>query len=132
MAPGVFCVWSRTDPDADNNTRNSDDEEDEVLFTDEIASLQGVSRGFRLERGEQQSVEPPFTHEVPFLTMYELPDVAYCQEREFKESEEKYTFKEKDSFKPRVYKEIERIDAEGFEGGESSRIITTLITTVFI
>jgi hypothetical protein len=114
MAPGVVCVWSRTDPDA--GTQNSDNE-DEWTFTDPIASLQGVSRGVRLEAAEQQSVEPPYTHDIPFLTMYELPDVTYHQGKEFKESEEQCSFKEKDGFKSRVYVEVECIEAEGFKGG---------------
>ncbi|KAF2684902.1 hypothetical protein K458DRAFT_388600 [Lentithecium fluviatile CBS 122367] len=124
MAPGVFCVWSRADPDADRPP--NPDDGDECLFTDRIASLQGVSRGVRLEVSDQQSVEPPFTHDVPFLSMYELPDVAYCQEKEFKDSEEQCAFKECDGFAPRVYEEIERIEAEEFKGviGELLAVVT--------
>jgi len=123
MAPGVFCVWSRADPEGD--TGNSDAEDNGELFTDHIAELQGVARGVRLERGEAQSIEEPFTHLVPFLTLYELPDVSYCDEKVFKEAESQCSFKETDAFRPRVYEEIECIEAEGFKGGETYICIPT-------
>lgn len=117
MGPGVFCVWSRADPDADTA---SPDQEDEGLFTDEITSLQGVSRGIRFARGEAQPTQAPFTHEVPFLTMYELPDVAFSEEVAFKEAAAQCSFQENDHFRPRVYEQIECIEAEEFKGGKGS------------
>jgi hypothetical protein len=117
MAPGVCCVWSRADPDSEPASSDGGDESE--LFTDCIAELAGVSRGVRLERSEDQSVEEPYTHHVPFLTLYELPDVAYCDEKEFREAEAQCAFKETDGFRPRVYEEIECIEAEGYKGGET-------------
>jgi hypothetical protein len=127
MAPGVFCVWSRADPDSDNGI--SDAEDDGELFTDRISELPGVASGVRLERAEAQSVEEPFTHDVPFLTIYEMPDVSYCDEKAFKETEAQYLCKETDSFRPRIYEEIERIEAESFKGGETHVPLTAKVST---
>lgn len=123
MAPGVFCIWSRADPDADSA---SSEQDDEGLFSDQITSLQGVSRGVRFARSEAQSVEAPFTHEVPFLTMYELADAALAQEDAFKDAVAQCPFKEQDSFRPRIYEQIECIEAEEFKGvvGELVSVVT--------
>lgn len=129
MAPGVFCVWSRADPEGDTAAGSVDSDaenEAEELFTDDIAKLSGVSRGVRFARGETQSVEEPYTHQVPYLSMYELPDAAYAEDRAFQQAAAQCAFKETDTFKPRVYEEIERQEAEDFEGviGELVTIVT--------
>jgi hypothetical protein len=121
MAPGVFCVWSRADPEGDTAGSNSDSDagNEAELFTDGITKLKGVSRGVRFARGDTQSVEAPYTHEVPYVSMYELPDASYTEDDDFKEAVAQCAFKETDSFKPRLYEEIERQEAEDFEGGET-------------
>jgi hypothetical protein len=115
MAPGVFCVWSHADPDADTQVA---DGEDEWLFTDDISSLQGVAQGVRLEVAGMQSTEPPYTHDIPFLTMYDLPDVSYAKEKEFEDVARRYSCPEAGGLKSHVYEEIECIEAEYFKGGK--------------
>ncbi|ORY13607.1 hypothetical protein BCR34DRAFT_561796 [Clohesyomyces aquaticus] len=123
--PGVFCVWSRANPDADSDPPHphphphpdvaSSDEA--ILFTDQIASLQGVSRGVRMQASDQQSAGPPFTHDIPFLAIYELPDVAYCQEAEFRDVKKQCAGTgEGEGVAPRVYELVEMIEAEEYKG----------------
>jgi hypothetical protein len=121
MAPGVFCVWSRADPEGDTAGSNSDSDagNEAELFTDDIVKLKGVSRGVRFARGDTQSVEAPYTYEVPYVSMYELPDASYTENDDFKEAVAQCAFKETDSFKPRLYEEIECQEAKNFEGGET-------------
>ncbi|KAF2713473.1 hypothetical protein K504DRAFT_138498 [Pleomassaria siparia CBS 279.74] len=125
MAPGTFCVWSYADPDAGKQVA---DGEDKWLFTDHISSLPGVAQGVRLQVAGMQSTEPPYIHDISYLTMYEIPDISYTKEKEFKDMVEKCVFSEQDGVRPRVYEEVERIEAEDFKGdpivGELVAVVT--------
>lgn len=110
MAPGLFCVWSHSDPDA-VATVNPDDE----TFTDHVTKLPGVSLGTQISKMKGQIMEYPYNHDIPFLTMYDIPDIKYCDTEAFKQVEEECLKRSEGTCKPRLYEEIYRRDVEGCE-----------------
>lgn len=110
MAPGLFCVWSNAEPSTSLET-----EQDAELFSDAITNLPGVSLGTQLTRMKTQAVPFPYSHDIPFVNVYDLPDVEYHQEEAFKRVEEDVQSRGKGACKPRVYEEIYRECAEGCE-----------------
>lgn len=138
MAPGVFLVWSGVDPERserpehessdDERSEDGDEQSENTIdvepFVDSITSLPGVSRGGRYELSDGQPTLPPFSYDVPFLTVYELPDAKYHEETAFKKLQEQCLPGDEDGFEPRVYEEVERVENKGCEGGKCVRKLT--------
>ncbi|KAF1949583.1 hypothetical protein CC80DRAFT_555158 [Byssothecium circinans] len=110
MAPGIFCIWSTTNPDI--TTRSDGSEE---TFSDAITAFPGVTRGFHMKQAEPNMMPPPYNHDVPFITVYHFSDAQIYQQREFKDLEKQFQSKKENAFMPRFYEEIVRIEEEGCE-----------------
>ncbi|KAJ4301216.1 hypothetical protein N0V90_003307 [Kalmusia sp. IMI 367209] len=82
MAPGLFCIWSRTDPDVAVTVKPDDE-----TFRDAVTELPGVSLGTQIRQMKGQVMEYPYSHDIPFMTMYDLPDVEYRNDEAFKRVE---------------------------------------------
>ena len=113
MAPGLFCVWSRTDPD-EVATINADE-----TFSDAVTKLPGVGLGTQVQVMKQQVMDSSFNHDIPFLTFYELDDVEYRNNATFKQVEAACQSRGEGACKPRIYEQVFRKDVEGCEDSEN-------------
>jgi hypothetical protein len=110
MAPGIFCIWSTTSP------LQSDGED---AFT---TSLPGVDRAIHIKQADPNMQPPPFTHDLPWLTIYFVSDTRYFQQEEFKVLEKQCERgggegNEGNSM-ARAYEEHECIEQDGCENGK--------------
>lgn len=110
MAPGLLCIWSQADPDT-HATVNTEDK----TFSDEITKLPGVSLGTQVKLMKRQVNEYPFSHEIPFMTMYDLPDLDYRNDEAFKEALKTSESRGEGVCKPRIYEEFYRREVVGCE-----------------
>ena len=112
MAPGIYCVWSRTDPD-DVATIKPD-----ATFSDAVTELPGVGLGTQVRLMNQQVMDHPYSHDIPFLSFYELPDLEYKNDAAFQEVEKACEKRAEGACAPRVYEEIYHKDVPGCEESE--------------
>lgn len=110
MAPGLFCVWSQADPDTSAEVNPED-----KTFSDAVTKLPGVSLGTQVKLMKRQVNEYPFSHDIPFVTMYDLPDVEYRHDEAFKETVRACESRGENACKPRIYEEFYRREVAGCE-----------------
>jgi hypothetical protein len=115
MAPGLYCVWSQADPDTSVEV-NAEDK----TFSDAITKLSGVSLGTQVKLMKRQVNEYPFSHDIPFMTMYDLPDAEFRNDEAFKEAAKTYENRGENEFKPRFYEEFYRREVAGCEDSKSA------------
>ncbi|KAL1595880.1 hypothetical protein SLS60_009570 [Paraconiothyrium brasiliense] len=119
MAPGLFCVWSEADPDTSAEV-NAEDK----TFSDAISKLPGVTLGTQVRLMKRQVNEYPFSHEIPFMTMYDLEDVDYRNDEAFKEAARAAESRGTNACKPRIYEEFYRREVEGCQESDNISIVT--------
>ncbi|KAL5434293.1 hypothetical protein PMIN06_011433 [Paraphaeosphaeria minitans] len=110
MAPGLFCVWSQADPDTSVEINTEDN-----TFSDALTKLPGVSLGTQVKLMKRQVNEYPFSHDIPFMTMYDMPDVEYRNDEAFKDVAKACEDRGENAAKPRVYEEFYRREVAGCE-----------------
>ncbi|KAF2645978.1 hypothetical protein P280DRAFT_545862 [Massarina eburnea CBS 473.64] len=110
MAPGIFCVWSSSNPDTTPRTDGG-----EETFNDAITALPGVVRSYHIKQAEEHVIAPPFNHDIPYMTIYHVADAKIYEEKEFKDLEAQWQNNKETTFAPRFYEEIELIEEEGCE-----------------
>lgn len=108
-------VWSREDPDV-----VADIKPDET-FSDAVTELPGVGLGTQVKLMKQQVMEPPFSHDIPYVSFYELEDIEYRNDEAFKKVEEACQSRGEGACKPRIYEQIYRKDVEGCENSKNSQ-----------
>src|SRR5947209_784067 len=111
MAPGVFMVWSRTDP-----TLSTDNGEADVSH-DSLIAHSATSYGVKLQQQCPQLLSD-HAHDIPYLAIYSLSEIS-CQEGALIQQFERgsravYGY---GTFKFRFYEQILRVDAPDCEDG---------------
>ena len=105
-------VWSRIDPSL--RPHKGDPE----LFSDSVTALPNTHFAQQLRALEDQPLPEPFRHDIPFLILYQLSETAGQEDilARLVESDDSI-LSDGGSHHPRLYEQIECIEAEGCEGG---------------
>lgn len=119
MAPGLFCVWSQADPDTSAEINTED-----KTFSDAVTKLPGMSLGTQVKLMKRQVNEYPYSHKIPFMTMYDMPDVDYRNDEAFKEAAKACESRGEGACKPRIYEEFYRREVAGCEDSKKHRFLS--------